>query len=111
MSSNDFYKKVCEIIQLNFQSEISNSTLIIDGKENHQLKKYFSYYFKLSSRKIKIQNSESNNLLQLADYIAGTLNRNTKNKKYGAEYYSKISNKESGAGSLAIKIPPTLSKR
>lgn len=41
-----------------------------------------------------MQRSKGNNLLQLADYIAGVINRWVQRKKYGEEYKKIISHRE-----------------
>jgi hypothetical protein len=41
-------------------------------------------------KKVKMQRSESNNLLQLADYIASSINRSVQNRKKKADDYRRI---------------------
>lgn len=41
-----------------------------------------------------MQDSAGNNLLQLADYVVGVLNRKVQGKKDASEYYRFISTKE-----------------
>lgn len=44
--------------------------------------------------KIKQQRSSSNNLLQVADYVSGVINRKIQGKKDWSEYYRFINDKE-----------------
>ena len=44
--------------------------------------------------KIKQQRSSSNNLLQVADFVSGIINRKTQEKKDWPEYYRFINDKE-----------------
>jgi len=41
-----------------------------------------------------MERSQGNNLLQLADYIAGVINRYVQNKKYSKDYRKLIAPKE-----------------
>jgi len=41
-------------------------------------------------KKVKMQRSESNNLLQLADYVASVINRSINNHKKWSDDYRKI---------------------
>jgi len=43
---------------------------------------------------VKLQRSKGNNLLQLADYIAGVINRLVQKKKSAEDYHRLISHKE-----------------
>ena len=49
---------------------------------------------KMVIKKIKQQRSSSNNLLQVADYVAGVVNRKFQNKKDWQDYYRFVASKE-----------------
>ena len=52
-------------------------------------------------RKVKMQNSSSNNLLQLADYVAGAINRSLTDKRKKRHYRNYVSLKE-----ISVQIWP-----
>ncbi|HLE87121.1 MAG TPA: DUF3800 domain-containing protein [Candidatus Brocadiaceae bacterium] len=49
---------------------------------------------KMVIKKIKQQRSSSNDLLQVADYVAGVVNRKFQNKKDWQDYYRFVASKE-----------------
>ncbi|MGH9833539.1 MAG: DUF3800 domain-containing protein [Blastocatellia bacterium] len=59
----------------------------------NQLSKYLRSKINRETRlikKIKMQRSDGNNLLQLADYVAGVINRSVSSNKPDAEVFRKI---------------------
>lgn len=97
-----FYKYACNMVFSNAKPHLDNAIVILDksGSPTFQsnLKKYLSLKTNASRRKIisklKQQNSHSNNLLQLADYISGVINRKFQGKKNWQLYYKLMSQKE-----------------
>ena len=81
----------------NAKEKMRDSTVIIDESGNLDFKNQLATYLRKRVnkndkliKKIKMQRSESNNLLQLADYVAGAINRSVKNEKKKSDAYRKI---------------------
>lgn len=78
-----FYKYVCSLVFENAKEKISNATVIVDWTYDKEFEQSFQRYLKwkfntdsdYKIKKVKMQDSKKNNLLQLADYIASWLNR------------------------------------
>ena len=94
---NSFYKYACGLVLQNAKMELKDSTLVIDKSGNLDFRRQLSKYLRRFDereeklvRKIKMQRSETNNLIQLADYIAGILNRSHQGRKKNADFYRKI---------------------
>lgn len=82
----------------NAKEKLLNAIVVIDESGNldfkHQLANYLRRKLNLKSspnliKKVKMQRSTSNNLLQLADYVAGVINRSVMHKKKFAGEYEK----------------------
>lgn len=78
------YKYVSRLVFENAKPYLQDATVVIDGSgDRHfrdQLAAYLRKYVRGEAgarmiRKVKIQRSSGNNLLQLADYVAGVANR------------------------------------
>lgn len=101
---SSFYKFACQMVLTNALPYLDQATLIIDksGSTTFQgaLKKYIRKtlddHSRLKIKKIKAQESDKNNLLQLVDYCVSIGNRRMQNKKDWREYYKYISAKEVG---------------
>lgn len=101
---SSFYKFACQMVLTNALPYLDQATLIIDksGSATFQgaLKRYIRKTLNDPSRskikKIKAQESDKNNLLQLVDYCVSISNRRMQNKKDWREYYKYISAKEVG---------------
>ncbi|NTU73435.1 DUF3800 domain-containing protein [Candidatus Roizmanbacteria bacterium] len=100
---NSFYKYACSLIFENAKNKLAKSTVIVDESGNLDFKRQLSFYLKkrinLDGKeiisKIKMQRSTSNHLIQLADYVAGVINRSVQHKKkYSAEYKRIIAHRE-----------------
>ncbi|UMX47420.1 MAG: DUF3800 domain-containing protein [Candidatus Nealsonbacteria bacterium DGGOD1a] len=96
-NKESFYKYACGLVFENAKEKLRNSIIIIDKSGNldfrNQLGKYLRRKMNGKDRiikKIKMQRSESNNLLQLADYIAGVIYRSVRNERKKADDYRKI---------------------
>lgn len=93
-----FYKYACSLVFENAKEKLDNATILIDKSGNldfrHQLEKYLKTKINSNSRKyikkIKMQSSQQNNLLQLADYVAGSINRSINKKKVDSQKYREI---------------------
>lgn len=78
-----FYKYVSSLVFENAKERIDNATLIIDKTGSDTFEQQFSTYLKRrfnedgskKIKKVKMQDSAKNNLLQLADYVVSGINR------------------------------------
>jgi hypothetical protein len=89
-----FYKYTCSLVFENSKPYLKEAIIIIDGSGSRQFKQELETYLrkKVGSsiiKKVKIQSSHSNNLIQLADMIAGAVHRNFTNKN-DKDIYRKI---------------------
>jgi hypothetical protein len=102
-SKDSFYKYACQMAFTIAKPYIENAIVIIDRSGSltfaSSLKKYLENkvsgsFQKTVIKKIKSQKSHGNNLLQVADYISGIINRKAQNKKDWKDFYKYISTKE-----------------
>jgi hypothetical protein len=80
-----FYKYTCSLVFKNARRYLKNATVIIDGSGSREFRKQLSSYLRKRIndqtsarcyiRKIKVEDSKKNNLLQLADVICGAVAR------------------------------------
>ncbi len=101
-----FYKYACGLVFENAKPKLSEATVVIDASGSLDFKNQLTKYLrrKLNEQKssqskvirnVKMQRSESNNLLQLADYIAGVINRSINDrKKHSDDYKNLIAHRE-----------------
>lgn len=97
-SKSSFYKYACSLVFQNAKDKLENSTVVIDKSGNLDFRRQLAKYLrrkinkedKKSIKKLKMQRSRGNNLLQLADYIAGVINRSVQNRKKFAKRYRRI---------------------
>ncbi|MGH9834733.1 MAG: DUF3800 domain-containing protein [Blastocatellia bacterium] len=92
-----FYKYACGLVFENAKEKLIDAIVVIDEAGSllfkNQLSKYLRSKINRETRlikKIKMRNSEGNNLLQLADYVAGVINRSVSSEKPDAEVFRKI---------------------
>jgi len=101
-TKESFYKYACQMVMTNALPYFDTATVIIDQCGSPDFRKSLARYLRVRTeqnqgkiiRKLKQQKSSSNNLLQLADYITGVINRKVQNKKNWKEYYKFIGDKE-----------------
>lgn len=81
-NKESFYKYACGLVFENAKLKLQKATVIIDKSGNLEFRKKLANYLKRNINikdkiitKVKMQRSQSNNLLQLSDYIAGVINR------------------------------------
>jgi hypothetical protein len=100
---DSFYKWTVGIVFEDAKAYLDSATVVIDGSGNREFKRQFQTYLRRRSAnssgknkisKIKIQNSASNNLIQLADMICGAIARYYTNKKDAPEYRQIVSHHE-----------------
>jgi len=97
-NKSSFYKYACSLVFQNAKDKLENSTVVIYKSGNLDFRRQLGKYLrrKLNEegkkliKKVKMQRSRGNNLLQLADYIAGVINRSVQGRKKFAEEYRKI---------------------
>lgn len=91
-----FYKYACGLVFENARSKLSEAIVVVDKSGNMEFRSELAKYLRAKTnkdkvliKKFKMEKSSSNNLLQLADYIAGVINREIQDKK-SAEGYNKL---------------------
>lgn len=112
-----FYKYVCGLIFENAKDKLMNAVVIIDKSGGTEFRNKLSVYLRKKINKteriikeVKMQKSNSNNLLQLADYVAGALNKSIQDQKSEADVYRNlISHREISVNIWPKKKIPTLS--
>lgn len=103
-----FYKYACNLVFTNAKPYLEDAIVVIDKSGSADFRNKLATYLQRSFnkekkiiKKLKQQESKSNNLLQVADYITGIINRKVEKKKDAREYYKYISSKE-----LSLQIWP-----
>lgn len=99
-----FYKYACGLVFENAKPYLDNATVVIDGSGSREFRRELGTYLrrrindkKGDSRfigKIKLQDSHSNNLLQLADMVCGAVARNYSQKEDAETYRRLIAHRE-----------------
>jgi hypothetical protein len=94
-NKESFYKYACGLVFENAKEKLEKATVVIDESGNLDFKRQLAKYLrrKIGSgiiKKVKMQRSKSNNLLQLADYAASVINRSVQNKRKWSDEYRKI---------------------
>ena len=98
-----FYKYVSSLLFENAKEKLQNAIVVIDQSGRKMFKYQLATYLKKRTntkekvciKKVKMQDSKGNNLLQLVDMIAGAVNRSlNKKKKDGKRFREMISARE-----------------
>ncbi len=94
-NKESFYKYACGLVFENAKEKLNRAIVVIDKSGSLDFRHHLAKYLrrKMDSgiiRKVKMQRSDGNNLLQLADYVAGVINRSIQNKKKWADGYRRI---------------------
>jgi hypothetical protein len=94
-----FYKYACSLVFENAKPYLREATVIIDGSGSREFKRQLSAYLRRKVganviKKVKIQPSHSNNLLQMADMVAGAIQRSLSQKGDRHIYRKLIGTKE-----------------
>lgn len=104
---SSLYKYTCNLVFEKAKPYLSDAIVVIDKSGTDTFRSQLGKYLgkRVTSKdgrclikKIKMQPSRGNNLLQLADYVVGVINRKVQGKKNAAEYYRYISSKEMEVG-------------
>lgn len=96
------YKYVCGLVFENAKPYLSDATVIIDECGDREFRNQLAAYLRRKMkeadgnriRKIKMEESGTNHLLQLADYVAGVVNRHVSEKLDAAMYRRLIASHE-----------------
>lgn len=94
-----FYKCACGFVFENAKPYLKDAVVIIDGSGSREFKRQLATYLRRKVgtsiiKKVKIQRSHTNNLLQLADMVAGAIHRSFTNKNDKEIYRKMIKMKE-----------------
>lgn len=99
-----FYKYACGLVFENAKEKLDKAITVTDDSGSLEFKRQLARYLrkrmnidkKKIIKKVKTQRSISNNLLQLADYIAGIINRSEqkRKKKFTDEYRKVVAHRE-----------------
>lgn len=99
-----FYKYVCGLVFENAKGHLSEATVIFDQSSSQDFQRQLAAYLKKKGtqdagrrmiKKVKMQRSQSNHLLQLADYVAGTIYRSIlPNREEGDTFRRLIAHRE-----------------
>ena len=89
---------MCGLVFENAKPYLKNAKVKIDKSGRAvfrtELSKYLKKRMNIESgnfiKSVKMEQSHSNNLLQLADYVSGVINRTVLKKKNAGEYYKFI---------------------
>jgi len=89
-----FYKYTCSLVFENAKPYLKDAIVIIDGTGSREFKRELKTYLRKKVgtsiiKKVKIQPSHRNNLIQLADMIAGSIYRSF-TKKGDREIYREV---------------------
>ncbi len=101
-NKESFYKYACGLIFQNSKPYLKLAKVKIDKSGSEVFRSQLGRYLKKKMnadgerliKSVKMERSRSNNLLQLADYISGVINRKIQQKKNFEMYYKYISQKE-----------------
>jgi len=96
-NKESFYKYTCGLVFENAKEKLRNAIVVIDQSSNLDFEKRLVKYLrnKINKedkiiKKVKMQRSNSNNLLQLADYVTSAINRSIQNKRKKSDYYRRL---------------------
>lgn len=97
-----FYKYVCGLVFENAKPYLKMAKVKIDKSGRAVFRTELSKYLKnkmnteegMLIKSVKMEHSHTNNLLQLADYVSGVINRTILKKKNASEYYKFIRPKQ-----------------
>lgn len=101
-TKESFYKYACQMVFTNALPYLDNAIVVLDRSGSPDFRNKLAKYLKMSLnkgekraiKKIRQQRSSVNNLIQLADYVCGVINRKVQKKNDWQEYYKFISSKE-----------------
>lgn len=96
-NKESFYKYTCGLVFENAKEKLRDAIVLVDRTGNADFRNQLAKYLKRKMngekkliKRVKMQRSESNNLLQLADYVASVVNRSITNSKKDSDEFRKI---------------------
>ena len=97
-----FYKYVCGLVFKNAKPHLNNATAIIDGSGDRDFQRELGTYLKnqinsktvIRVKKVKLEDSHRNNLIQLADMVSGAIYRAARTEKPDATFRDLIRARE-----------------
>jgi Protein of unknown function (DUF3800) len=97
-NSREFYKFAFKAACLTAKECLENATFVIDGQSSKEFRQDFEKHLKVGlntdeirrMKKMKMQDSHKNNLLQLADMICGSVAAFYRNDKYKTDTYYRL---------------------
>jgi len=97
-NKESFYKYACRLVFENAKEKLHDATVVIDRSGSTDFRNQLNSYLKRHMnddqhrliKKLKMQDSSGNNLLQLADYVASVISRSVQRQKHKADDYRKI---------------------
>lgn len=110
-NKSSFYKYACGLVFENAKERLRDAVVVIDRSGSLEFKNQLAKYLRRKVNtpgerlitKVKMQRSEGNNLLQLADYVAGIINRSVQKKPKGDLYRKMLAHRE-----IRVQTWPTL---
>lgn len=101
---DSFYKYTCSLVFENAKPYLNEATVVIDGRGSRQFRRQLSAYLRKRVnaqesghrflRKIKLQDSRNNHLLQMVDMVCGAVARSFTEKDDAQRYRRLISHRE-----------------
>lgn len=99
-NKNKFYNYMIKEVLSKSAGKITDGRIRLDGHEDRSYKKAATTYFRQQAnpdgsiiKDMKFVNSKNDNLVQLADMVAGSLLRTTQKRKTDSDIYLKVINK------------------
>jgi hypothetical protein len=97
-----FYKYVCGLVFKNAKTHLQNATVIIDGSGDRGFQRELGTYLKnqinsktkIHVKKVKMEDSHRNNLIQLADMVSGAIYRAARTDRPDASFHQLIKARE-----------------
>jgi hypothetical protein len=94
-NKESFYKYACGLVFENAKEKLNQAIVVIDKSGNLDFRRHLAKYLRRKMntgtiKKVKMQRSHANNLLQLADFTAEVINRSIQNKRKWADEYRRI---------------------
>lgn len=98
-----FYKYACGLVFENAKPHLDQATVVIDGSGSREFRRQLGSYLRKRVneppgsrfiRKVKIQDSQKNNLVQLADMVCGAVARSYTQKEDAQRYRRLIAHRE-----------------
>jgi len=98
-----FYKYACGLVFENAKPYLDRATVVIDGSGSREFRRQLGSYLRKRVNdqqecryigKVKIQDSQKNNLVQMADMVCGAVARSYTQKDYAQTYRQLVAHRE-----------------